>query len=34
LATAATGITVQSTGGGAAHNVMQPSIVLNYLIKS
>ncbi len=30
----ATGITVQSTGGGAAHNVMQPSIVLNYLIKS
>jgi microcystin-dependent protein len=33
-ATAPTGITVQATGGGAAHNVMQPSIVLNYLIKS
>jgi len=33
-ATATTGVTVQSTGGGAAHNVMQPSMVLNYLIKS
>ncbi len=33
-ATTTTGVTVQSTGGGAAHNVMQPSIVLNYLIKS
>jgi microcystin-dependent protein len=33
-ATAPTGITLQSTGGGAAHNVMQPSMVLNYLIKS
>ena len=33
-ATATTGITVQSTGGGAAHNVMQPSMVLSYLIKS
>ena len=33
-ATATTGVTAQSTGGGAAHNVMQPSMVLNYLIKS
>jgi microcystin-dependent protein len=33
-ATATTGVTVQAAGGGAAHNVMQPSMVLNYLIKS
>jgi microcystin-dependent protein len=33
-AAATTGVTVQSTGGGAAHNVMQPSMALNYLIKS
>jgi microcystin-dependent protein len=33
-ATATTGVTVQSAGGGAAHNIMQPSMVLNYLIKS
>jgi microcystin-dependent protein len=33
-ATTTTGVTVQSAGGGAAHNVMQPSMVLNYLIKS
>lgn len=28
-----TGITVQSTGGGSAHNVMQPYLVLNYIMK-
>jgi microcystin-dependent protein len=33
-ATATTGITVQPAGASAPHNVMQPSIVLNYLIKS
>lgn len=32
-ATAATGITLQSAGASAPHNVMQPSMVLNYLIK-
>ena len=30
----ATGITMAPAGGSAPHNVMQPSIVLNYLIKS
>lgn len=28
-----TGITINSTGGGQAHNVMQPFLVLNYIIK-
>lgn len=28
-----TGITVNSTGGGQAHNLMQPFLVLNYIIK-
>jgi microcystin-dependent protein len=28
-----TGITIGQTGGSGAHNTMQPSIVLNYLIK-
>jgi microcystin-dependent protein len=28
-----TGITIQSAGGGAPHNNMQPSLVLNYIIK-
>jgi len=28
-----TGVTAVATGGGTAHNTMQPSIVLNYLIK-
>jgi len=32
-ATATTGITVQSAGAGAPHNLMQPSMALNYLIK-
>jgi microcystin-dependent protein len=32
-ATATTGITIQSAGASAPHNVMQPSMVLNYLIK-
>jgi microcystin-dependent protein len=26
-------ITIGSTGGGATHNIMQPSLVLNYIIK-
>lgn len=30
----ATGITIQNTGGGAAHPITQPTIVLNYLIKT
>lgn len=29
-----TGITVGNTGGGGAHNNIQPSIVLNYIIKT
>jgi microcystin-dependent protein len=29
-----TGITVGNAGGGAAHNVMQPSAVVNYIIKT
>jgi microcystin-dependent protein len=33
-ASATTGITLQPAGASAAHNVMQPSVVLNYLIKS
>ena len=28
-----TGITIQNTGGGQPHNNMQPSLVLNYIIK-
>lgn len=28
-----TGITINSTGGGQAHNLMQPFLVLNYIIK-
>ncbi len=31
--TATTNITIGATGGGGAHNTMQPSMVLNYLIK-
>jgi microcystin-dependent protein len=29
-----TGITIQSNGGGGAHNNVQPTIVLNYIIKA
>ncbi|RZN09018.1 hypothetical protein CWO91_19595 [Bradyrhizobium genosp. SA-3] len=29
-----TGISIQSTGGGGAHNNVQPTIVLNYIIKA
>lgn len=32
-AAATTGVTVQTSGASAPHNVMQPSVVLNYLIK-
>ena len=28
-----TGITINNTGGGVAHNVMQPSVVINFIIK-
>jgi microcystin-dependent protein len=31
---AATGITLSNTGGGATHNNMQPTLLLNYLIKA
>ncbi|WP_271573710.1 phage tail protein [Bradyrhizobium sp. CCBAU 11361] len=31
---ATTGVSIQSTGGGGAHNNVQPTIVLNYLIKA
>ena len=34
IRSATTGITIESEGGGAAHNVMQPSTVVNFLIKS
>ena len=30
---ATTGITINNTGGGNAHNIMQPFTVLNYIIK-
>lgn len=30
---AATGISIQNQGGGSAHNIVQPTIVLNYIIK-
>ncbi|BBD59514.1 phage tail collar domain-conataing protein [Nostoc sp. HK-01] len=33
LSATSTGITVNSQGGGAAHNNMQPSVVCNYIIK-
>jgi len=33
IASATTGITINSTGGGGAHNNMQPYIVFRYLIK-
>nr|DAF66323.1 MAG TPA: tail collar fiber protein [Caudoviricetes sp.] len=29
-----TGITVQQTGGGGAHNNMQPSIIMNFIIRT
>jgi hypothetical protein len=32
-AAATTGISIQNNGGGAAHNVMQPCLTLNYIIK-
>jgi microcystin-dependent protein len=32
--TSTTGITINNTGGGGAHNNMQPFVVLNYLIKA
>jgi len=31
--TSTTGITINSTGGGGAHNNMQPYLVVNYIIK-
>ena len=31
---AGTGISIQAAGGGAAHNNVQPTIVLNYIIKA
>jgi microcystin-dependent protein len=31
--TSTTGISIQHTGGGAAHNNMQPFVVIRYLIK-
>lgn len=34
LAATSTGITINSQGGGAAHNNMQPSIVCHYVIKT
>lgn len=34
IAAAATGITVNNAGGGEAHNNVQPTIILNYLIKT
>jgi microcystin-dependent protein len=32
--TSTTGITIQNTGGGQAHNIMQPSAVVTYIIKT
>jgi microcystin-dependent protein len=32
-ANATTGISIQNNGGGNAHNVMQPFLALNYIIK-
>jgi len=29
-----TGISIQNSGSGAAHNNMQPSLALNYIIKT
>ena len=29
-----TGITIQNTGGGGAHNNMQPYVVVNFIIKT
>ncbi|MCA1542232.1 tail fiber protein [Bradyrhizobium sp. NBAIM32] len=34
IAASTTGISIQSTGGGGAHNNVQPTIVLNYIIKA
>jgi microcystin-dependent protein len=31
--TKTTGITINNTGGGLAHNNVQPTIVMNYIIK-
>jgi microcystin-dependent protein len=31
---AATGISIQNAGSGAAHNNTQPTIILNYIIKT
>ena len=31
--TSTTGITINNTGGGGAHNNLQPYIVMNYIIK-
>lgn len=31
---AVTGISIQNAGGGAGHNVVQPTLVLNYIIKT
>lgn len=31
---AATGISIQNTGSGTAHNVVQPTLVVNYIIKT
>jgi hypothetical protein len=31
---ATTGISIQNTGGGGAHSVVAPAILLNYIIKT